>query len=89
MKYFYELDAEKSNKIINGIVTIGEVSPSTAYMYMQGKRKPLPLYQKLICKLICKNYDVKVTRKELFVDSNVDFPQIVIEKGATKRGIQR
>ena len=23
------------------------------------------------------------------VDSNVDFPQIVIEKGATKRGIQR
>ena len=66
VKYFYELDAEKSNKIINGIVTIGEVSPSTAYMYMQGKRKPLPLYQKLICKLICKNYDVKVTRKELF-----------------------
>ena len=26
---------------------------------------------------------------EAFVDSNVDFPQIVIEKGATKRGIQR
>ena len=25
----------------------------------------------------------------LGVDSNVDFPQIVIEKGATKRGIQR
>ena len=25
----------------------------------------------------------------LAVDSNVDFPQIVIEKGATKRGIQR
>ena len=24
-----------------------------------------------------------------YVDSNVDFPQIVIEKGATKRGIQR
>ena len=23
------------------------------------------------------------------VDSNVDFPQIVIEKGATKRGTQR
>ena len=28
-----------------------------------------------------------ITRK--VVDSNVDFPQIVIEKGATKRGIQR
>ena len=29
------------------------------------------------------------TRKREDVDSNVDFPQIVIEKGATKRGIQR
>ena len=27
--------------------------------------------------------------EETAVDSNVDFPQIVIEKGATKRGIQR
>ena len=29
------------------------------------------------------------TSLSLVVDSNVDFPQIVIEKGATKRGIQR
>ena len=27
--------------------------------------------------------------REKLVDSNVDFPQIVIEKGATKRGTQR
>ena len=37
--------------------------------------------------------DLMFYGKRLFnkstVDSNVDFPQIVIEKGATKRGIQR
>ena len=32
--------------------------------------------------------DVKSIMGEV-VDSNVDFPQIVIEKGATKRGTQR
>lgn len=32
---------------------------------------------------------IKEVVRNTSVDSNVDFPQIVIEKGATKRGIQR
>ena len=33
--------------------------------------------------------NILTSSAEVAVDSNVDFPQIVIEKGATKRGIQR
>lgn len=36
-----------------------------------------------------KENQAKYIRFAYSVDSNVDFPQIVIEKGATKRGTQR
>lgn len=66
VSYYYELDSEISKKIIYDIVLQGEVATSTAYMWMQGKRKPLPLYQKLIQKIIKKYYNETVSRKELF-----------------------
>lgn len=66
ISYYYELDSEISKKIISDIVLQGEVATSTAYMWMQGKRKPLPLYQKLIQKIIKKYYNETVSRKELF-----------------------
>lgn len=66
VSYYYELDSEISKKIISDIVLLGEVATSTAYMWMQGKRKPLPLYQKLIQKIIKKYYNETVSRKELF-----------------------
>jgi len=66
VSYYYELDSEISKKIISDIVLQGEVATSTAYMWMQGKRKPLPLYQKLIQKIIKKYYNETVSRKELF-----------------------
>ena len=66
VSYYYKLDSEISKKIISDIVLQGEVSTSTAYMWMQGKRKPLPLYQKLIQKIIKKHYNETVSRKELF-----------------------
>ena len=66
VSYYYELDSEISKKIISDIVLQGEVATSTAYMWMQGKRKPLPLYQKLIQMIIKKYYNETVSRKELF-----------------------
>lgn len=66
VSYYYKLDSEISKKIISDIVLQGEVATSTAYMWMKGKRKPLPLYQKLIQKIIKKHYNETVSRKELF-----------------------
>lgn len=64
--YFYRLDQEAAAKVIADLCSEGEVAASTAYMYMQGKRKPMALYQKLIVKLIKKHYHQSVSRKELF-----------------------
>lgn len=64
--YFYRLDGEKAAQVMKDIVAIGEVAPDTAYKYMRGERKPLPLYQNLIKRLIRKYYNVDVPRKELF-----------------------
>lgn len=66
VSYYYKLDSEISKKIVSDLVRQGEVSISTAYMWLQGKRKPLPLYQKLIQRLIKKHHNITVPRKELF-----------------------
>lgn len=64
--YFYKLDAEKSRSMMADIVANCEVTPSTAYKWMEGSRKPGALEQKFIQKLVKKYHQVTVPRKELF-----------------------
>ena len=43
-----------------------EVSPSTAYKWMEGTRKPGAQDQKFIQRQVNKHFNVSVPRKELF-----------------------
>ena len=53
----------------------------------QVAREKMPVIESVEMRLVKLNE--KIEKLYAAVDSNVDFPQIVIEKGATKRGIQR
>jgi hypothetical protein len=66
IQYFYNLDKEKSRLMMAAICAECEVSPSTAYKWMQGTRKPGAQDQKFIQKQVKKHYNVSVPRKELF-----------------------
>jgi hypothetical protein len=66
INYFYKLDAEKSRLIMAAIVAECEVSPSTAYKWMEGTRKPGAQDQKFIQRQVKKHFNVTVPRKELF-----------------------
>lgn len=49
-----QLSETERRLIISEVVKKGNVDPSTVYKWMRGERKPLPLYQQLITKIISK-----------------------------------
>ena len=66
INYFYKLDKKKSRLIMASICAECEVTPSTAYKWMEGTRKPGAQNQKFIQSQIKKYFQVSVPRKELF-----------------------
>lgn len=49
-----QLSETERRLIISEVVKKGNVGPFTVYKWLRGERKPLPLYQKLITKIIVK-----------------------------------
>lgn len=66
INYFYKLDKKKCRLIMASICAECEVTPSTAYKWMEGTRKPGAQNQKFIQSQIKKYFQVSVPRKELF-----------------------
>lgn len=66
IKYYYKLDKDKSRQMMIAICAECEVSPSTAYKWMNGTRKPGAQDQKFLQRLIKKFHEVSVPREELF-----------------------
>lgn len=66
ISYFYKLNKEKCRMIMAAICSECEVSPSTAYKWMEGTRKPGAQDQKFIQRQVKKHFNVSVPRKELF-----------------------
>lgn len=63
---FYKPGDPSSAKLLRDVMTEGEVPYTTAYFWLCGKRRPLPLYQNMICRLVATHFDVELTREELF-----------------------
>ena len=66
IKYYYELDEEKSSQLVRDVLAGTQRSPSTVYMWLRGERKPCFLEKQFIAKAVKKIYGEKVTIKELF-----------------------
>lgn len=66
IRYFYDLDEEKRETMLQRLVTGGRVSVSAAYNYLKGERRPMFLYRDMIRKLVKEIYQESVPDSELF-----------------------
>lgn len=60
------LPDKQRRKILNEVVLKGDISFSTVYMWLRGERRPLPLYQELIAKVIFSVTGENIPVDELF-----------------------
>ena len=60
------LPEEKRKQVLADVVLKGGVSISTVYIWMQGRRNPLPLYQDLVSNVLGKVTGEKIPVTELF-----------------------
>lgn len=60
------LPEEQRKQVLADVVLKGGVSISTVYIWMQGRRNPLPLYQDLVSNVLEKVTGEKIPVTELF-----------------------
>lgn len=60
------LPEEQRKQVLADVVLKGGVSISTVYIWMQGRRNPLPLYQDLVSNVLEKVTGEKIPATELF-----------------------
>jgi hypothetical protein len=60
------LPEEQRKQVLADVVLKGGVSISTVYIWMQGRRNPLPLYQDLVSNVLGKVTGEKIPVTELF-----------------------
>ncbi len=60
------LPEEQRKQVLADVVLKGGVSISTVYIWMQGRRNPLPLYQDLVSNVLGKVTGAKIPVTELF-----------------------
>lgn len=60
------LPEEQKKQVLADVVLKGGVSISTVYIWMQGRRNPLPLYQDLVSNVLGKVTGEKIPVTELF-----------------------
>ncbi len=60
------LPDDQRKQVLADVVLKGGVSISTVYIWMQGRRNPLPLYQDLVSNVLGKVTGEKIPVTELF-----------------------
>ena len=60
------LSEEQRKQVLADVVLQGGVAISTVYIWMQGRRNPLPLYQDLVSNVLGKVTGEKIPSTELF-----------------------
>ncbi len=60
------LPEEQRKQVLADVVLQGGVAISTVYIWMQGRRNPLPLYQDLVSNVLGKVTGEKIPVTELF-----------------------
>lgn len=60
---YQNLSEEQRAAVVREVTTTGRCSVSSTYMWLQGKRRPLPLYQDLILKAL-RRVGVNVTTRD-------------------------
>lgn len=60
------LPDDQRKQVLADVVLKGGVSISTVYIWMQGRRNPLPLYQYLVSNVLGKVTGEKIPVTELF-----------------------
>lgn len=61
-----KLSKEQSRNILSDIVGRGKVSIATAYAWVRGERRPLPLYQDLIAQVFSEHCGTYYNSNSLF-----------------------
>ena len=63
---YKNLSADEKISLVNDICINGRVATSTAYAWVNGKRRPSYLYQEMIRKTLSRKFNIKLPTAILF-----------------------